>query len=290
MHAQADRAVLCLSVDLRTPVRVGRHRRQYGVRRAGIPLTTRPHETVKSIREARDTPEVATSYDATFLIGDVFPSDDPLARYVVRLSTALNDLRLAASPLLQSFDQTPDYVRMYQVRITAGHANELAQLVEPEGRSSLPTVDDLIATLGKVDPKIASDIGLARTEFVQALNTPLAHAQTTLRREINRLRQQAFHYGYKRGNDLALEKAMAAAADVESVYRVEAGQRHARYADEIAHQVMHPHKGSDAAQATRLSELHRALARLLPAASRLVLNVEVLWLGSRGEHLTIDRT
>ena len=230
---------------------------------------------------------MADTYDAVFRIGDVFPADDPLARYVVRLSTALGDLRIAASPLLHSFEETPDYLRMYQVRVMAGHASEFAQLIAPEGSSELPSVQDCLLAVGHAHPPFAQVARIAHAELIQALTAPLPRAGTTLRREIGRLRQQAFHYGYKRGNDIALRKAMTAAADVEGVYRVEPGRHRARYADEIAHQLMHPHTGSDEAQRERLLELHQGVAGLLPPSARLVMHVEALWLGSRLDRMKI---
>jgi hypothetical protein len=44
---------------------------------------------------------MAASYDAEFKMSEVFPADDPFARFVVRLSMALGDLRLAGKPLLR---------------------------------------------------------------------------------------------------------------------------------------------------------------------------------------------
>jgi hypothetical protein len=227
---------------------------------------------------------MAASYDAEFKIGDVFKAEDPFARLVVRLSMALGDLRIAGKPLLLGWDETPDYARMYHVRVMAGHIAEFMQLIEPEGKTVLPALDDLIAQFeAPVYADFVAEVRNARDGLRDALDAELPVARTSLRREITRLRNQAFHYSYKQGADVALWKALAAAADLIGIYRVSPGAHRALFADEIANQVMHPYSGSDDAQRARLEELHEAIGDLLGPIARLVMNIEALWLGGRDD-------
>jgi hypothetical protein len=231
---------------------------------------------------------MAATYDAEFTIKDVFPADDPYARLVVRLSMALGDLRIAGKPLLRGWDETPDYARMYHVRVMAGHISEFLQIIEPERRTVLPALDDL---LGQFEDPVYADLVAevcdAWSELRDALEAHLPAARTTLRREVGRLRNQAFHYSYTQGADVTLQNAMTAASELNGVLRVKPGAHRALYADEIANQVMHPYSGSDQQQVARLEELHRAVGNLLGPIARLVMNIEGLWLGSRLESIEI---
>jgi hypothetical protein len=243
-----------------------------------------------AVRPTAQGRTMAATYDAEFNIGDVFPAEDRCARLVIRLSMGLGDLRIAGSPLLQDWDETPSYARMYYVRVMTGHISEFMQLIEPEGKTVLPTLEDLLEQFPerRYDESVDA-VRSARNELREHLNAQLPVACTTLRREIGRLRNQAFHYGYKGGPDLALRRALTAAANLTGTYQVKPHEHRALFADEVANQLMHPHSGSDEVQMARIEELHRGIAELLGPIARLVMHVEGLWLASCEERLRYAR-
>jgi hypothetical protein len=63
-----------------------------------------------------------------FRTGDVFPSDDALARWATVLSMALNDMVLVQAKLVQpAFNESwPTYERQYFIRLAASHLYEFA--------------------------------------------------------------------------------------------------------------------------------------------------------------------
>jgi hypothetical protein len=80
-----------------------------------------------------------------FKIGEAFPDRDEMGRYVMRLSMALGDLRVAGEYAVR--DEQPEYERLYFIRLFASHMREAVLLLDPPDRGVVPTVEDFIAAL-----------------------------------------------------------------------------------------------------------------------------------------------
>jgi hypothetical protein len=81
----------------------------------------------------------------SFRIGTAFPADDWLARYIMRLSIALGDMRIAAHYATRNRQRAAE--RLYFVRLTASHLRELVMLLAPPNSKIVPTVDQFLAGL-----------------------------------------------------------------------------------------------------------------------------------------------
>src|SRR5687768_10424096 len=61
---------------------------------------------------------------ATFRIGDAFPADDPVARWITALAMSHNDIRHGNLRMIDP--GTPDHERLYYLRLVASHFKEIA--------------------------------------------------------------------------------------------------------------------------------------------------------------------
>lgn len=70
-----------------------------------------------------------------FRMGDVFPSDDPVARWIINLARASNDLLIANGRLLRGLeDGTPEEEHLYDIRAISTHSWELATFIRESER------------------------------------------------------------------------------------------------------------------------------------------------------------
>lgn len=73
-------------------------------------------------------------------IGDVFPADDPVARYLVVVSIALNDVLAATKRLIEGLEKDlPPHDNVYAMRLAASHIWEMLKFLE-ETESEWPEV------------------------------------------------------------------------------------------------------------------------------------------------------
>jgi hypothetical protein len=92
----------------------------------------------------------------SFRIGAVFSADDRHARYVMRLSITLGDLRIAAHYATRKRQRFAE--RLYFVRLTASHLRELVILLDPPNTRVVPTVDELVLALRRGTSPSRSEI------------------------------------------------------------------------------------------------------------------------------------
>ena len=77
-------------------------------------------------------------FGVRFRVGDAFPADQPLARFVVVLLLALNDLLPRNERLTEDRDdELPPHERLYLARLVGSHLFELATFVG-RGPTSVP--------------------------------------------------------------------------------------------------------------------------------------------------------
>src|SRR3954470_20327878 len=113
-----------------------------------------------------------------FKIGDAFPDRDPIARYVMRLSTALGDLRIAGEYAVRA-DQ-PEHERLYFIRLFSAHMREAVLLLDPSS-GVVPTLEAFIAAL----PADARDLHAERLRKSHARVLALLRRQFTERPGLN---------------------------------------------------------------------------------------------------------
>lgn len=199
-----------------------------------------------------------------FRIGDVFDPDDEMARYLVRLSIALGDLRIAGGTYLIREEQ-PMHERMYFGRLTAAHLHELGILFN-RGDAAIPSIEDFIAAVvAPDDPATAQRLRDRHKEVQRALSAPVrVPGKPRLASELKRLRDDFLHYFNRAEHEPRLREAMERAADVESAYVIREHTMRAEYADEIGNKLMHPWPGlSDEEWNKALRSLHSRIRNII---------------------------
>jgi hypothetical protein len=93
-------------------------------------------------------------------------------RYLVRLSIALGDLRIAGGTYLVREDQ-PMCERMYLERLTATHLHELSILFNPPD-TAIPSIEEFVAAvMGPDDRKEADDLRRLHSRVQRMLRDPV---------------------------------------------------------------------------------------------------------------------
>lgn len=118
-----------------------------------------------------------------FRIGDLFPAEEPVARWLTVCAMALNDLLLVNRWLVPSLKEDgPAYVNVYLARLGAAHVFEISKFLHQSERK-VPEVRGFLAEIGD-DERAAYErfkaVGPAGTE---PFASQLEHA-----------RNQFFHY------------------------------------------------------------------------------------------------
>jgi hypothetical protein len=173
--------------------------------------------------------------DYVFRMGEVFPSDDPTGRYVARLSMALADLRLVADQMMR--DDLTDRERVYFGRLMMAHMREVLLVLEPPEREpEAIRVGDVIAGMGTHEPGAPALLRHLWDTARAQLKAPLVlRRETTLWRELRRVRNRLLHYGYTAEGDRALATALDTVAHEEGVYRITTqGWMEADFADLVS--------------------------------------------------------
>ena len=231
-----------------------------------------------------------------FRIGDAFPADDPVSRFVMRLSMALGDIRVAIDYAVR--EEQPDHERLYFVRLAAMHLRELVLLIDPPDAPVQPvpcptcgkpeprqeiTLPDLEALIAATNPPAerVDELRRARVRVVNALAERLELRPVLLRQELRRLRNGFAHYHRDRGSEEALTDAMERAAELEGRYLVRRHTLRAQYADDVAANLVHPFPDEEADEMGR--ELHGHIVGLLDPISDYLHHAEAAYLHSRAE-------
>jgi hypothetical protein len=156
-------------------------------------------------------------------IGDVFPHDDTVARFVVAMSIARNDIRHALKEAGRAND-ADDPQFGYWVRIATGHFFEAADALGHWRK--VDEVKKFIATL----PKDGRDAMRDASSAIQKMGKGV----------LEHSRNRTFHYPYPTSQyqtDEELEQALKGLAKVEArlvVESVDPGLFRLQFADEVA--------------------------------------------------------
>jgi hypothetical protein len=222
---------------------------------------------------------------ALFRMGEAFPAEDRLARYVMRLSMALNDLRIAARYATRARQREPE--RLYFIRLTASHLRELVILLDPPNSNVVPTAEQFVRALPRGAKPTPTEIRAAHREAISRLPAAMRgrpdldvtgqSRPPTLRDDLKELRNRFFHYGHDEPGDDALHAAIAAVADTRSsyVYRENPMRSRARYADLVGVRLAHPFDHEFA------RDMHEQIVSLIGPMAAYVQRVENAWLWTR---------
>lgn len=173
-----------------------------------------------------------------------------MARYVVRLSMALGDLRIAARYATRARQNSAE--RLYLVRLTASHLRELILIMDPPDPNVIPRLEEFLASLPRGTKPSRTDIRRSHTRALRMLDLPMASGRPeivtskgkrrrpTLRDDIKELRNRFFHYGHDRSGDDALRVAMAALQGAATGYVIRQRTMRALYADDVGAKLAHP--------------------------------------------------
>jgi hypothetical protein len=171
-----------------------------------------------------------------FKIGDLFPADDAVARWITVCAMALNDLLLVNRWLVPSLENDgPAYIHLYLARLGAGHLFEVATFLHLSERR-VPEVAQFVRGL---DENVA-----AAYERVKSATPP---SQEPLARQLKHARDHFFHYAQLLPHDTVefenLRRAMVEHANTRGEIRDgfnPLGDFRALYADDIATELTFP--------------------------------------------------
>lgn len=219
----------------------------------------------------------------SFRIGAAFPAGDWLARYVMRLSIALGDMRIAGHYATRSRQRAGE--RLYFVRLLASHLRELVMLLDPPNSKIVPTVDQFLAGLPRQINPPRKEIRAAHRKAIRQIAAEMrgrpnieVNGKTrppTLRDDLKELRNRFFHYGHDQAGDNALRAAMEALADNRSSYVIRTRRMRARYADVVGALLAHPFPPEF------MGDMHGAIANLIDPVATYVQRVEAAWIWTR---------
>ena len=227
----------------------------------------------------------------TFRHGAVHNPDDRMARYVVRLSTALGDLRISAHYATRA--RQPYAERLYFIRLTASHLREIVFLIDPEPRGPIPTVDDFLKSLPRGTTPSRAEIRRSHRKAMRLLEKPMAKGRppiTTrkgkqrhpkLRDDLKMLRNGFFHYSHLEHGDDALIGAMRALGGESAEYVVRQQTLRAGYADDIASTLAHPFPHRQRAEFS--CDMHGRIVEFLDPVATLIQQIEAAWLAAHAD-------
>lgn len=167
-----------------------------------------------------------------FRIGDAFPADSPLARFLVAVGATLNDNILSNTLFVQA--KTPSE-RIYFFNLASSHLYEAAETLLKADRE-WPEVRDFVATLDEA----------RRDEFERVIALARQAAPWPGER-LKVIRNAFFHYlrldrGAYEAGKLALADGLMTAADMKGLLVIEPGATlsgiRALFAEEVAIKVV----------------------------------------------------
>jgi hypothetical protein len=229
----------------------------------------------------------------SFEYGEVFDSDDRMARYVERLSNALGDLRIVARYAVRQRQSSGE--RLYFVRLLASHLREIVLLLDSPDHNVVPGVEEFLRALPRGTVPSRTEIRKSHRQAMRLIDKPMRKGRPeirgsngdlrlpTLRDDLKQLRNHFFHYGPLQSGDDALAVAMESLAAERTGYVIRERAMRAEYADAVAVKLAHPF---DVAFA---EDMHARIVELIGSVSTFIHQVEAAWLYRHAEKITIRR-
>jgi hypothetical protein len=217
-----------------------------------------------------------------FRHGDVHHADDRMARYVMRLSIALGDLRIAARYATRARQNGAE--RHYFVRLIASHVRELVLIMDPPNTKVVPSISEFLRALPDDTDPTRSEIRRSHAEALKLLEKEMAKGRPLietpkgrkrrpkLRDDLKEIRNRFLHYGHDEPGDKALQAAMKALEGERTGYVIREKTMRALYADDVGLHLTHPFPMEFVA------DMHGRIVELLEPVSSFVHQVEAAWL------------
>lgn len=120
-----------------------------------------------------------------FVLGNAFPSDNILSKWIVGFSIILNDLILANNYMIQEFEKIsnkPSAEGSYFFRLTCSHFREAIKYI-----NDTITYQEVIDFLNKMDPETKNNLTKLKTLYEPWENS-------FLKDKIKPIRDKSFHY------------------------------------------------------------------------------------------------
>lgn len=226
---------------------------------------------------------------------DVFDPDDPAARYVMRLSIALGDLRIVSKYATRR--RQPNAERVYFVRLLASHLREIVVLMNPPDRRHVPGVEEFLAALPDDITPTKHQMRAAHADAVRRLELDMHPDRppiTVKRRgeadqerhprlldDLKELRNRFFHYGHDESGDAALRLAMERWSPNRTGYVISKRSMRALYADQVAIALAHPFPIPLA------HDMHEQLLGLLTPVLHYIHMVEAAWINANADGVEV---
>ena len=159
-------------------------------------------------------------------MGEAFPADNPVARWLTSLTMGLNDLLHVNKRLVRQLeDDAPPYINVYEGRLAGSHAWEVLKLMRDGGAN--PQVAAFLDGLSEI----------ARRDYAEALAVYDDASRSEFKSALARARDYFSHYPELDRREL--KRALEAVADHQGeLHTGEAfGDFRGIYADEVAGQL-----------------------------------------------------
>jgi hypothetical protein len=205
----------------------------------------------------------------TFEMREAFPSDDDIAVWIASLSMALNDLRTAAEYAVRS--EQPEHERLYFVRILASHIREAVKIVVLD-HDQREDVEAFVTGM----PEDGRD---ALEEIKRRIYTAFPmRLDVSLFDDVQRLRDDTFHYARDQTSVSRMREAMRRAAGEQGSYLVTDRAVRAEYADLLRVYLAHPFDGTADEKTAQARAMHEAIVNLIRPLSTFLHAAEAHWL------------
>jgi hypothetical protein len=203
----------------------------------------------------------------TFKLGEAFPPDDSLAQWVMALSLALNDMRIAAEYAVRA--EQPFHERQYFVRLLASHMREAVKLVLLEHKDRAD-IQEFVASMPSEGREALEEVEMKLSAALEL------RPEQTLFEEIKRIRDDYFHYARDAASKERLRDAMVRASPEEGSYLISDRALRAEFADVVSAFLVHPFDGSQLEALAR--ELHGRIVELIGPLSLVLHHAEAHYL------------
>ncbi|MEA2395854.1 MAG: hypothetical protein QOJ82_3745 [Solirubrobacteraceae bacterium] len=214
-----------------------------------------------------------------------------MARYVMRLSIALGDLRIAARYATRARQNRAE--RLYFVRLMASHVRELVLIMDPPNRQVVPPIDEFLRALPRDTSPTRSEIRQSHARALKMLEQTMAEGRPLietrdgderrpkLRDDLKEIRNRFLHYGHDRPGDRAVQAAMEALEGQRTGYVIREHTMRALYADDVGFTLTHPFPAEFA------EDMHGRVVELLEPVSLFIHQVEAAWLHKHRDHVDV---
>jgi hypothetical protein len=211
---------------------------------------------------SRQHPDARTR-SIEFRIGDVFPGDDPIARWATVLSMATNHMIYLNVRLIEGDDDLPPETNIYYFRLLAAHFIEAAEWLK-KTREHWPQIDGFITGSLPVETQEAYDRLVSFASQAHPLHDVLKRSRVTL------FHYPEMHPAREAAGQEELAQAMNTAANIRS--SIAGGEDYASFralfADEIALQFL---TGDEQETEQLMEQLQQPMFDLVQLAERVLL-------------------